>query len=33
MVAAIRKLGELREAGLLTEAEFAAKRTELLGRR
>ncbi|MCO1581313.1 DUF4429 domain-containing protein [Crossiella sp. SN42] len=32
VVAAIRKLGELREAGLLTEAEFAAKKTELLGR-
>ncbi|MEU6746065.1 DUF4429 domain-containing protein [Spirillospora sp. NPDC046719] len=28
----IRKLGELREAGLLTEQEFQAKKTELLGR-
>ncbi|MBB5907564.1 DUF4429 domain-containing protein [Actinoalloteichus hymeniacidonis] len=28
----IRKLGELRDAGLLTEDEFEAKKTELLGR-
>jgi Short C-terminal domain len=29
---AIRKLGELRQAGVLTEAEFAAKKRELLDR-
>ena len=28
----IRKLAELRDQGLLTEEEFQAKRTELLGR-
>jgi hypothetical protein len=28
----IAKLAELRDAGVLTEAEFAAKKTELLGR-
>jgi hypothetical protein len=28
----IRKLGELREAGLLTDDEFTAKKTELLER-
>ena len=28
----IRKLAELRDAGLLTEAEFEAKKTELLRR-
>jgi hypothetical protein len=28
----IRKLGELRDAGVLTEAEFEAKKTDLLGR-
>jgi hypothetical protein len=28
----IRKLGELRDAGILTEEEFAAKKTELMGR-
>jgi uncharacterized RDD family membrane protein YckC len=28
----IKKLGELREAGVVTEAEFQAKKTELLGR-
>ncbi len=28
----IRKLGELRDAGVLTEAEFAAKKAELLAR-
>lgn len=32
VVAAIRKLGELRDAGLLTEEEFQRKKTELLGR-
>lgn len=31
-VAALVKLGELRESGLLTEGEFAAKKTELLER-
>lgn len=28
----IRKLGELRDAGILTEEEFAAKKAELLAR-
>ena len=28
----IRKLAELRESGILTEEEFTAKKTELLGR-
>jgi hypothetical protein len=28
----IRKLGELRDAGILTEEEFAAKKTDLMGR-
>ena len=28
----LRKLGELRDAGVLTDAEFAAKKAELLGR-
>ncbi len=28
----LRKLGELRDAGVLTDAEFEAKKTELLGR-
>jgi hypothetical protein len=28
----LRKLGELRNAGVLTDAEFEAKKTELLGR-
>lgn len=32
VVAAIRKLGELRDAGLLTEDEFQRKKTELLDR-
>ncbi|MBP2477354.1 hypothetical protein JOF53_006226 [Crossiella equi] len=32
VVAAIRKLGELRELGLLTEEEFSAKKAELLSR-
>jgi hypothetical protein len=27
-----RKLGELRNAGVLTDAEFEAKKTELIGR-
>jgi hypothetical protein len=31
-VEAIRQLGELRDAGLLSEEEFQAKKTELLGR-
>ena len=31
-IEAIRKLGELREAGLVTDAEFLAKKTELLKR-
>jgi Short C-terminal domain len=29
---AIRELGELRDAGLITEDEFQSKKTELLGR-
>jgi hypothetical protein len=28
----LRKLGELRDAGVLTAAEFEAKKAELLGR-
>lgn len=32
VIEAIRKLGELRDLGLLTEEEFTAKKTELLGR-
>lgn len=28
----LRKLGELRDAGVLTEAEFEAKKADLLGR-
>jgi hypothetical protein len=32
IVSAIEKLAELRSRGILTEAEFAAKKTELLGR-
>ena len=28
----IRKLGELRDSGILTEEEFAAKKSELLAR-
>jgi hypothetical protein len=28
----VRKLGELRKAGVLTDAEFEAKKAELLGR-
>jgi hypothetical protein len=28
----LRKLGELRKAGVLTDAEFEAKKDELLGR-
>lgn len=32
VIAQIRKLGELRDAGLLTDAEFDAKKAELLGR-
>jgi Short C-terminal domain len=32
VVATIEKLAELREKGILTEAEFSAKKTELLGR-
>ena len=28
----LRKLGELRKAGVLTDAEFEAKKAELLGR-
>ena len=28
----LRKLGELRDAGVLTDAEFATKKAELLGR-
>jgi Short C-terminal domain len=28
----IRKLGELRDTGVLTEEEFLAKKTELMGR-
>jgi hypothetical protein len=28
----LRKLGELRNAGMLTDAEFDAKKAELLGR-
>jgi hypothetical protein len=28
----LRKLGELRNAGVLTDAEFDAKKAELLGR-
>lgn len=32
VVGAIRKLGELRDLGLLTEEEFSAKKAELLGR-
>jgi len=31
-VDAIRQLGELRDAGLLTDEEFATKKIELLGR-
>jgi Short C-terminal domain len=31
-VEAIRELGKLRDAGLLSEDEFQAKKTELLGR-
>jgi hypothetical protein len=31
-VEAIRQLGELRDAGLLSDEEFQAKKTELLGR-
>lgn len=31
-VEAIRELGKLRDAGLLTEEEFQSKKTELLGR-
>lgn len=29
---AIRRLGELRDSGLITEAQFEAKRTEILNR-
>ncbi len=32
IIGQIRKLGELRDAGLLTDAEFDAKKAELLGR-
>ena len=32
IIALIRKLGELKEAGLLTEDEFASKKRELLDR-
>lgn len=32
VIALIRKLGELKEAGLLSEDEFAAKKRELLDR-
>jgi hypothetical protein len=28
----LRKLGELRDAGILSEAEFAAKKAEILAR-
>jgi len=28
----LRKLGELRDAGILTEEEFAAKKSEILSR-
>ncbi|MGB3762060.1 MAG: SHOCT domain-containing protein [Ornithinimicrobium sp.] len=30
-MAAIRELGELRQAGLLTDAEFAAEKARVLG--
>jgi hypothetical protein len=32
VLSALERLGELREKGILTEAEFTAKKTELLGR-
>ncbi|WP_285702379.1 SHOCT domain-containing protein [Microtetraspora sp. NBRC 16547] len=32
MFEALRKLGELRDKGVITDAEFAAKKAELLAR-
>ena len=31
MVTQLRKLGELRDAGILTEEEFAAQKAKILG--